>query len=249
MGTVTGFTSARMLAIENATIVDADVVGDNLIFERHDSTTFDAGNVRGAAGTNGTNGVNAPAVLAATTANVTQSGTMTVDGVSLVAGDRILCKDQTTAAQNGIWVVAAGAWARAADADTALENAGMIVRVQAGTVNGGTRWVTSFKSTDTTGTTAMVWARDLDEFNGVAGKWIAVSGTTDANGFLTVTHGLGFTPSFVQCINLQPSTNFPLQWGVDTIGATTFRLRFMNASTGGAAASIATGNQRALCLR
>src|SRR5690348_844249 len=54
----------------------------------------------------------------ATTANITQSGAQTIDGVSVVAGDRVLCKDQTTGSQNGIWVCAAGAWARAADADS-----------------------------------------------------------------------------------------------------------------------------------
>jgi phage-related tail fiber protein len=51
-------------------------------------------------------------VRAASTANIaTLSGPMTLDGVALVAGDRVLVKDQTTAGQNGIYVVAAGAWA------------------------------------------------------------------------------------------------------------------------------------------
>jgi hypothetical protein len=47
-------------------------------------------------------------VRAATTANITLSGTQTIDGVALIAGDRILVKDQSTANQNGIYVVAAG---------------------------------------------------------------------------------------------------------------------------------------------
>jgi microcystin-dependent protein len=53
MTTVTGFTAERMLAMEAATIVDGDVVGDNLILTRHDSTTIDAGNVRGPTGSPG----------------------------------------------------------------------------------------------------------------------------------------------------------------------------------------------------
>ena len=47
-------------------------------------------------------------VRAASTANIaTLSGAMTIDGVSLVAGDRVLVKDQSTASQNGVYVVAA----------------------------------------------------------------------------------------------------------------------------------------------
>lgn len=57
-------------------------------------------------------------VKAASTANIASlSGTKTIDGVALVAGDRVLVKDQSTASQNGVYVVAASAWARAADMD------------------------------------------------------------------------------------------------------------------------------------
>lgn len=53
MATVTGFTAARMLVMEAATIVDGDIVGDNLILKRHDNVTIDAGNVRGPVGSPG----------------------------------------------------------------------------------------------------------------------------------------------------------------------------------------------------
>lgn len=53
MATITGFTSARMLAIENASVVDGEVVGDNLILTRYDNTTIDAGSVRGPTGSPG----------------------------------------------------------------------------------------------------------------------------------------------------------------------------------------------------
>jgi hypothetical protein len=49
------------------------------------------------------------------TSNITLSGTQTIDGVAVVAGDRVLVTGQTTASQNGPYVVAAGAWSRAAD--------------------------------------------------------------------------------------------------------------------------------------
>ena len=52
-------------------------------------------------------------VKAASTANIASlSGTMTIDGVALSAGDRVLVKDQTTTSANGVYVVAAGAWAQ-----------------------------------------------------------------------------------------------------------------------------------------
>lgn len=113
-------------------------------------------------------------VKAATTANITLSGTQTIDGVALVAGDRVLVKDQTTASQNGIYVVAAGAWTRAADADTAEEIGAGIVNVDAGTANGGESWTTTFRTTDTVGTTAMLWYEVL--YNN--GSWgISITGT------------------------------------------------------------------------
>jgi hypothetical protein len=81
-------------------------------------------------------------VRAATTANITLSGTQTVDGVALIAGDRVLVKDQATGSQNGIYVVAAGAWARATDADAPGEvTAGMATFTSEGALNGNKAWV------------------------------------------------------------------------------------------------------------
>lgn len=53
MATVTGLTAERMLAIEAASVVDGDVVGDNLILTQHDGTQINAGNVRGPQGIQG----------------------------------------------------------------------------------------------------------------------------------------------------------------------------------------------------
>lgn len=104
-------------------------------------------------------------VKAATTANITLSAPQTIDGIALVAGDRVLVKDQTTPAQNGIYVVQAAAWTRSTDSDTALEIAGAFVNVLSGTVNGGMTFDTDFKSTDTLGTTAVNWYRRVDTFD------------------------------------------------------------------------------------
>lgn len=122
------------------------------------------------------------AVKVATTANITLSGTQTIDGVAVVAGDRVLVKDQTTASQNGIYVVAAGAWARAAGADTALEMAGSVVAVESGTVNGGIHFDTDFKSTDTLGTTANNWYKVYDTFDSATANTASKLVLRDASG-------------------------------------------------------------------
>jgi hypothetical protein len=120
-------------------------------------------------------------VVVATTANITLSGTQTIDGVAVVAGDRVLVKNQTTTANNGIYVVAAGAWSRATDSDTASEMGGAVVNVDSGTTQGGQMWNTNFKTTDTLGTTAMTWAEIIDTSfaNSTAGT-ITTNGTQAA---------------------------------------------------------------------
>lgn len=57
------------------------------------------------------------AVRVATTANITLSGLQTIDGIALAADDRVLVKDQSTQAQNGIYNVSSGPWTRARDGD------------------------------------------------------------------------------------------------------------------------------------
>lgn len=83
-------------------------------------------------------------VRLASTANVASiTGLLTIDSVVTVAGDRVLLKDQSTASQNGIYIVAAGAWTRATDFDANTNNEvdlGADVWVSAGSVNIGKRY-------------------------------------------------------------------------------------------------------------
>ena len=101
-------------------------------------------------------------VKASAPGNLTLSGAQTIDGVSCVAGDRVLVRAQTTSSQNGIYTVQTGAWTRTADGDTSAKIAGAVVSVDQGTVSGGVHYDTDFKSTDTLGTTAMGWNRIVD---------------------------------------------------------------------------------------
>lgn len=75
--------------------------------------------------------------VAATTANITLSGTQTVDGIAVVANDRVLVKNQTTASENGIYDVSSTAWSRAIDFNGTRDIAqGTAVRIISGTVSG-----------------------------------------------------------------------------------------------------------------
>jgi hypothetical protein len=74
-------------------------------------------------------------VRMATTANITLSGLQTIDAVVGVAGDRVLVFNQTTQSQNGIYVMGAGAWTRATDADTWNEIVSAFVFVEEGTIH------------------------------------------------------------------------------------------------------------------
>jgi hypothetical protein len=84
------------------------------------------------------------------------SGTQTIDGVAVIVGDRVLAKNQTTASQNGVYVVAAGAWTRATDADSAGEiTPGAFWYVEEGTSNSTSQWRVSNTGTITIGTTSI----------------------------------------------------------------------------------------------
>lgn len=94
---------------------------------------------------------------AASTGNLTLSGTQTVDGVALIAADRVLVKNQTTGSENGIYLVAAGAWTRTTDADTSTKILGAQVSVQEGTVNAD-RSYRLITDSITLGTTSLVFS-------------------------------------------------------------------------------------------
>jgi hypothetical protein len=79
--------------------------------------------------------------LAVATANQTLSGVPSpVDGVTLIADDRILLTGQSTASQNGLWVIKAGAWERPEDFDTGASAAGSNVWIDQGTTYQDTKW-------------------------------------------------------------------------------------------------------------
>lgn len=120
--------------------------------------------------------VKASAVVA-TTANITLSGTQTIDGIAVVAGDRVLVKNQSTASQNGIYVVAAGAWTRSTDADTWAKLVSAFVFVEKGTVGADTGWVSTVDSGGTLGSTAVTFSQFSGAGTYTAGTGLTLTGT------------------------------------------------------------------------
>jgi hypothetical protein len=141
------------------------------------------------------------AVHAGTTANITTiagGAPSTLDGVTLVANDRVLVKDQTTTSANGIYVVttlgtgANGSWTRSTDMDAWTEVPSAYTWVEQGTANGDTGWVCTADPGGTIGTTAITWSK----FSAAPTSQLAYytnGGTHGAGTTITitqVTHGL-----------------------------------------------------------
>jgi hypothetical protein len=98
-----------------------------------------------------------------TTGNITLSGLAVQAGgdwnVTLTAGNRILVKDQTTGANNGIYLAAAGAWTRSLDANTYDELLSAYLFVLDGVTLAGSAWVNTNLPGGTLGVTSITFVR------------------------------------------------------------------------------------------
>ena len=138
-------------------------------------------------------------VKAATTANITLSGTQTIDGVAIAADDRVLVKDQSTGTQNGIYLCKAGAWARATDFDTGEDEAGAFTFVEQGTVSADTGWVcTNNKGDGVVGTNALVFSQFSGAGSITAGNGLSKSGSTLSVDLVDSGSGLDFASGELQ---------------------------------------------------
>lgn len=115
-------------------------------------------------------------VAAASTSNLTLSGTQTVDGVALIVGNRVLAKNQTTASQNSVYIVASGAWTIAPDfAQGQLAN-GAFMAVEAGTVNASKSFNLTTPDPITVGTTALTFSPYAAGIAYTAGSGLLLTG-------------------------------------------------------------------------
>lgn len=173
---------------------------------------------------------------ARTTGNITLSGAQTIDGISVVAGDRVLVAAQTTASQNGVYVVAAGAWTRATDADQSGEfSPGRQLFVQQGTLYGFTTWGVANSTAPTIGTDAITFVQVGGAASYTNGDGLALTGTqfsaVGVAGQIAVTgSGIGLAVSGVSAGTYTKVT-------VDTYGRVTVGATATPADIGAQAAS------------
>jgi hypothetical protein len=113
--------------------------------------------------------------LYTTTNNITLSGLSVQAGgdwaSGLTAGDRILVKNQTNQAENGIYAAGASGWTRTADMNIWSEVPGAFTFIESGATLSATGWVTTAGPTGTIGVTNMPWT----QFSG-AGTYTAGNG-------------------------------------------------------------------------
>ena len=142
-----------------------------------------------------------------------------IDGVTLVAGDRVLVKNQGTASENGIYVaVASGAASRSSDAngtaDTGELTSGTFTFVEAGTVNFDSGFVVSTDGTITVGTTGITWT----QFSG-AGSFEAGDGLSNSGTQVNVNVTSNRTAITADAIDI--SANYVGQASITTLGTIT----------------------------
>lgn len=128
--------------------------------------------------------------VTATASTLTNAGTLaaiSIDGIALSSGDRVLVKDQATTNQNGIYTVttvgtASVAWVltRTTDADTWNDLVAAFTAIEQGTANDDTLWMSETARGGTLGTTAITWQL-------VSNAQLAAVGTLATNGLITRT--------------------------------------------------------------
>ena len=160
-------------------------------------------------------------VEVATTANVTLSGTQTVDTIALTQGQSVAVWQQTTTSQNGIYIVQSGAWTRAINFPSGYviaQNCDLSVFVKRGTTYGGSTLRLSTESGSITiGTTAQIWSKVplAAATNSVAGG-VTISSVID--GGLAAAFGTPATHNF-DCVDFNvagsPTAGNPVTVGAD----------------------------------
>lgn len=130
-------------------------------------------------------------VRAATTANATLASAYengdVIDGVTLATNDRILIKNQSTASENGIYVVnASGAPTRAADMAATTDGKGVAVTVTSGTVNADRVYIQT-ADTAVVGTNDLTWS----QLGGGGSTYTAGDGLGDSSNTFSVNTGVG----------------------------------------------------------
>ena len=127
-----------------------------------------------------------------TTANIALSGTQTIDGVSVVADDRVLVKDQNTASENGLYLCKASSWTRTDDLATGADASSVFVFISEGSTQADQGFVcSSDKGSSVVATNNLSFTQFSGAGSITAGDGLQKSGSTlsadlKANGGLVI---------------------------------------------------------------
>ena len=163
-------------------------------------------------------------VRAATTGPVTLSNTQTIDGVALVVGDRVLVKDQATASDNGVYVVANGAWTRATDFDEPFEvTAGVFFFIEEGTVNADNGFVITSNDPLVVGTDPLTFTQFSGAGQITAGDALSKTGNR-LDVVVSATGGIEISGDALQLKSGVAGNGLSYANGVIDVGGTTDRI-------------------------
>jgi len=135
-------------------------------------------------------------VACATLTNITLSGLQTIDGYTTLAGDRVIVKNQSTQANNGIYIAASGVWTRSSDANTWNELVSAIAFVEYGS-QAGSAWFCTVTPGGTLETTPVTWSQFTTSATYNAGTGLTLTGFTFSITNTAVTAGSYGTASSV----------------------------------------------------
>jgi hypothetical protein len=151
----------------------------------------------------------------ASTANIdlATGGLLNIDGVVVSAGDRVLVKNQTLPAENGIYTAAAGAWARSTDADADAEvTQGLSCLINEGLTNARKLYVLTTGDPITVGTTALTFAQAPNPAN-----FLVPEDAQFTLGAGDITNGYVDLPHLAEAksVSINVLNGIEQQWGVD----------------------------------
>jgi hypothetical protein len=168
--------------------------------------------------------VKAPCLVASTANIATLSGLLTIDGVTVAAGNRVLVKNQSTASQNGIYVASASAWARSTDMATWSQVPSAFTFIETGSTQSDTGWVCTSDPGGTIGTTAINFVQFSGAGTYSAGTGLTLSGSTFSITNTTVSAGTygttDGTTTMQLVINAQGQITSAAQYSINVDGGT-----------------------------
>jgi hypothetical protein len=146
-------------------------------------------------------------VLALASSNVTLSGAQTIDGISVVAGNRVAVVGQTDATTNGIYVVNAGAWTRASDLSQQSQLLpGVRFSVSEGTVYADSLWILISDGPLTLGTSDLTFSQygameNIQAGNGLSRTGNVISAVGVSGEIIVSPAGIGIATGYTNAIN------------------------------------------------